>query len=185
MSAAQIVALSACVLAVLCFMLSAGLFFVRPGATRREDPAGLNLVKLVGPLANLGLIYAVVVAPVSTLRAGIGAGLFLAAAALFVWAVRTNSRRPLTRIFSPDVPAHLVTVGPYRWLRHPCYSAYLLSFSAGLTVNPTYWLGAVALLMLVLYYQAARYEERKFKHSPLGQDYARYRESTGMFLPRP
>ena len=81
------------------------------------------------------------------------------------------------------MPAHLVTAGPYRRLRHPCYSAYLLSFAGGLTVSPTYWLGAVALLMLVLYYQAARYEERKFEHSPLGQDYARYRETTGMFLP--
>ena len=110
---------------------------------------------------------------------------YVCALALFWWAIRTNSPRPLSASFSPDTPQHLVERGPYRLIRHPLYSSYLLTWTAGVVATGRLWLLPSLAVMLVIYFRAAREEEQKFVRSPLGGSYQQYQSRTGQFLPNP
>ncbi|HEX4167907.1 MAG TPA: methyltransferase [Bryobacteraceae bacterium] len=117
--------------------------------------------------------------------AAAAAALYLAALALFWWTFAANRRRPLSACFSKTEHLHLVQHGPYRFVRHPFYCSYLLSWLAGAvgTLNPMLFLTFFA--MLTLYWTAARNEEGKFAASALAKEYSVYRSSTGRFVPRP
>lgn len=95
-------------------------------------------------------------------------------------AMRTS---PLSLAFSTDAPTFLNESGPYRWVRHPFYTAYALSWLAvcAITAHPA--AAAVFVVMMSLYVRAALQEERKFLQSPLTVDYRAYQQRTGMFLP--
>jgi protein-S-isoprenylcysteine O-methyltransferase Ste14 len=109
---------------------------------------------------------------------------YTVAAGLYGWAiVATRARRP-SLAFSPDAPTFVVTEGPYRYLRHPFYGAYLLYWLAGAVVVREWWLVPALGSVAVLYVLAAAREERQFERSTVAAAYRAYRLSTGMFLPR-
>jgi protein-S-isoprenylcysteine O-methyltransferase Ste14 len=80
-----------------------------------------------------------------------GAGLLAVAAALavVVWAMAVNHFfSPVVRI-QTDRGHHLVTSGPYRYVRHPAYAAFpFLMVGSGLALGS--WLAALIGLLLVL-----------------------------------
>jgi protein-S-isoprenylcysteine O-methyltransferase Ste14 len=104
--------------------------------------------------------------------------------ALFVAGVRTLSGRRLTAAFSTDVPAFLITTGPYRQVRNPFYLAYLLCYVEALFASRSPWALLPLAWMTAIYWSAARQEERKFMSSGLALEFAAYQRSTGAFLPR-
>ena len=105
-------------------------------------------------------------------------------ALLFGAAVQATREKPFTVIFSPDEPEQLNTRGPYAYIRHPFYSAYLLNFIAAAVASNTWVPWMVFLVILWIYYVGARSEELKFLGSPFATRYARYRATTGMFVPK-
>lgn len=164
------------------FLVAAGFCFRAHG----RSPLGLNLVKAIGPVSVAAAIWALAVAsPASWVVVGAGVALFAEALALFLWALWTHRRRWLTRVYCDDEPAHLVTSGPYRWVRHPCYTAYLLAYAGALVTSRHPLVIPVLLINTILYLHAGRAEERKFAASPLAADYDAYRQRTGMLWPNP
>lgn len=102
---------------------------------------------------------------------------------LFWWTVVVTRSKPLTLAFTPDIPVHIHTEGPYAYVRHPFYSSYLLFWvSLALAVGD---LTAYALLVVMgtLYGIAASREEQKFTASDLSGSYAEYQRKTGMLFP--
>jgi protein-S-isoprenylcysteine O-methyltransferase Ste14 len=85
----------------------------------------------------------------------------------------------------PVAPQFLTQRGPYRLIRHPIYTAYLLVWLAGPVIAAQPWLLLTTLWMASLHYYAARQEEQQFARSDLAGDYAVYRRGTGMFVPSP
>ncbi len=114
---------------------------------------------------------------------GIAAGLYLCSLALFWWAIRTNRPHPLSAAFLDDLPVHLVERGPYRYVRHPFYTSYLLAWLAGVVAVGRLWLTPTLLVMLAIYWQASQAEEGKFARGNLAAAYEAYRAKTGRFLP--
>jgi protein-S-isoprenylcysteine O-methyltransferase Ste14 len=115
----------------------------------------------------------------------VGIGLFAAALALFWWAVAAHGRtRPYTA-FAHDPPGRLVTGGPYRYVRHPFYTAYLIGWVAGSAVTACLELLATAAWMFAIYYTAAVREERVIRASALSAAYESYCRTAGRFVPRP
>jgi protein-S-isoprenylcysteine O-methyltransferase Ste14 len=111
--------------------------------------------------------------------------LMVAIALLLFWhCVRVTRARKLSLAFSKDTPEHLYSVGAYGYVRHPFYLSYLLAYYGIALTAHDILLYLAAVAMTVLYYEAARFEERKFEGSNLAPHYAKYRRCAGMFLPR-
>lgn len=157
-------------------------FFTQPAG----DNGGMKLIRLCGSAFALLHFAAIVATPhVTRWQALGGDSLYLAGMGLFWRAIRVNRDRPLSAVFSPDSPLHVVQQGPYRLVRHPLYCAYLLVWTAGVIATGRLWLIPTALAMGIVYARAAQMEEQKFASSSLAVAYQHYRSRTGMFLPNP
>lgn len=83
----------------------------------------------------------------------------------------------------PNGRIGLVSRGPYRWMRHPMYTAVMM-FMAGVAILSGSWLVPAALVMLIaLFNVKARWEEQRLAEAFPG--YADYRAATNRFMPCP
>jgi protein-S-isoprenylcysteine O-methyltransferase Ste14 len=79
---------------------------------------------------------------------------------------------------------HLVTYGPYRFIRHPIYTSYLLACFAAIMFCPQ--IGTIACFVyafLVLNGTAAGEEKRLSEPTEFGDEYVQYMKQTGRFMP--
>jgi len=77
----------------------------------------------------------------------------------------------------------VITSGPYRWVRHPAYTAGILMI-VGVALTLGTWLGAVIALPLTVggYWYRVRVEERALMDT-LGPAYREYASRTWRFIP--
>ncbi len=155
-------------------------FFTLPHGSN----SGIDTIKLLGTCFGVGSLAALLIigAP-SAPAAAVALLLATGGLALFWWAIRSNRRQPLSFAFSDDLPQHLVCDGPYRYVRHPFYTAYLLAWLVVPVATLEPLLLVPMMVMTIIYTAAARLEERKFASSRLAREYAAYRRVTGMFWP--
>ncbi len=78
----------------------------------------------------------------------------------------------------------LVTRGPYRWIRHPIYSAFLLILGSPLLITANWLVGLLWLLMTLLDIRDRLAFEEAWLAERFGPAYAAYRRRTGRLLPR-
>jgi protein-S-isoprenylcysteine O-methyltransferase Ste14 len=140
-----------------------------------------QLAFLGGPLAAFALAFRTRIGLVNGLAALV---LLLASLSLYEWARKTVKDRGFHIAWSGDVPDSLCADGPYRVVRHPFYLSYMLAFVALLVAIPTLPTLGVAVLGGAVFAHAAFSDERSIAASPLGDEYARYKLSTGMLVPR-
>ncbi|QPC83145.1 isoprenylcysteine carboxylmethyltransferase family protein [Phototrophicus methaneseepsis] len=100
----------------------------------------------------------------------IGAGFFLLSKA---WEVLYQAQRE----------HHLATTGPYRRLRHPQYTAFILIMLGFLLQWPTILTLAMFPVLVVMYVRLARQEERA-SLLEFGEVYVDYARITPAFFPR-
>jgi protein-S-isoprenylcysteine O-methyltransferase Ste14 len=82
------------------------------------------------------------------------------------------------------VDHQLIRTGPYALVRHPIYSGVLLAMlGTALVIGSDRGLVAISLLLGGLLWKARR--EDGILAREFGEVFARYREGTGMWLPRP
>lgn len=83
----------------------------------------------------------------------------------------------------PNGRTGLVHRGPYRWVRHPMYTAVMM-FMAGVAIRSGSWLVLAAFVMLIsLFNIKARWEEERLVEA--FPEYADYRVATSRFVPSP
>jgi hypothetical protein len=73
--------------------------------------------------------------------------------------------------------------GLYRWIRHPQYLALAVTGIGLAILWPRFLTAALWAVMVTLYYLLARDEERRMV-ARFGDQYRRYMETTGRFVPR-
>ena len=101
--------------------------------------------------------------------------------ALGVWSLATLGLRHLRATPEPAAGARLIVTGPYRWMRHPMYTATLVVVTGWLIGYATWPRGLLALLLLVVLLVKLRFEERLLaRHFP---EYAAYTERTKRLVP--
>ncbi len=105
----------------------------------------------------------------------------VAAVLLGVWTLRANRLGNFNIHPRPRVGGTLVTSGPYAWIRHPMYTAFLLgAFALARTADAgAAWLIWWAL-SLVLWFKSTLEERWMLAQHP---GYAHYREQTKRFVP--
>ena len=114
-----------------------------------------------------------------------GVGFYLLAHLVYWWSRASHGGNRPAFALVPVKPQFLTQRGPYRLIRHPIYTAYLLVWLAGPVIAAQPWLLLTTLWMASLHFYAARQEEQQFALSDLARDYALYRRRTGMFVPTP
>lgn len=109
-------------------------------------------------------------------------GLFLTVAgySLFIWSV--IARGQYATSWAMPENQKLVTWGPYKHIRHPSYTGYLLMFFGLFFI----WLNLLTLLPLMAipgYFSVASEEEKLLAHR-FGDEYLNYQKRTGRFIPK-
>ena len=101
---------------------------------------------------------------------------------LFAWMFHHLGSN-VTSTSMPRSNATLVTSGPYRWIRHPMYTAALIlvAGAALLTANLVVIVGGV-MMFLLLAARSGVEEERLVEK--FGEAYVAYQGRTGRFFPR-
>ncbi|MGH2348257.1 MAG: methyltransferase family protein [bacterium] len=82
----------------------------------------------------------------------------------------------------PSRTPGIVRTGPYRLVRHPVYTAFLIYFLGIWLVFPNILFSLVAPLAAMRIYLQARYEEAALTQR-FGPEYAAYMRSTARFVP--
>ncbi len=78
----------------------------------------------------------------------------------------------------------LVERGPYHWIRHPIYAAYLVSYPAGGWLASNWVLTFVPVAAYAILVALRIPQEEKMLEEIFGQQYAGYKKRTGRLVPR-
>ena len=111
-----------------------------------------------------------------------GAGLGAASLPLVYWVFRTIGEN-ITPTVETRKDHELVTVGPYRWVRHPLYSVGTSFFVSLSLVAANWFMGLTSLLALAMLMVRLPKEEEKLIER-FGDEYREYMKRTGRLLPR-
>jgi protein-S-isoprenylcysteine O-methyltransferase Ste14 len=135
-------------------------------------------------LALLQVAGVVVFPTRSDVWVGTAIGMYLLALAVFLSAIESAQRTRLQRSFvDHPLPDRLITDGPFRWVRHPFCTGYLLAALAGpVAIDHVVMIAIAVPLMLTSIYAAFR-EERVWLASSRADEYRDYQRRTGMFIP--
>jgi protein-S-isoprenylcysteine O-methyltransferase Ste14 len=109
---------------------------------------------------------------------------YLFANGLFWWSLFAHGKKHPAFAFVPVSPVSFTRSGPYRFIRHPIYSSYLLAWIAGAVFAGQAWLLIPVAWMWHLYNRAAQQEEQSFLTSSFAREYQKYQIRTGRFLPK-
>jgi len=84
--------------------------------------------------------------------------------------------------FGFENTANLVTIGAYKYIRHPLYAS-LLWLGWGIFFKHMNWLSASLVLGVSTFLIATAKAEEEENTTRFGDEYSRYRKSTKMFIP--
>ncbi len=101
---------------------------------------------------------------------------------LMYWTLSSLGRN-LTDTVIVRKSAELVTIGPYRWVRHPYYVTAALLMASATLLTSNLVIGVCSVMVLALLALRTPREEQRLLER-FGEPYRQYRQRTGKFLPR-
>ncbi len=133
-------------------------------------------------LSPLEYLYFLSIFPRSAWVSSFGIGLVSLGVVLFVWARHTLSKNYSGHI-SVKSGQTLVQSGPYRFIRHPAYSGYLL-MALGISLGYSSMAGLISVLALLLPSLVYRMKvEEKLLAEHFGEAYYQYMLRTKQLVP--
>jgi protein-S-isoprenylcysteine O-methyltransferase Ste14 len=78
----------------------------------------------------------------------------------------------------------MITSGPYRWIRHPIYAAFLLILGSPLLISANWFVGGTWIAMTGLDIASRIRTEEAMMLSQFGERYLEYAGRTGRLVPR-
>jgi protein-S-isoprenylcysteine O-methyltransferase Ste14 len=161
------------------------LYSAREGAVfavARTLLLGCSLAALVGYLAAPPRMDWASL-PLSTWLRWVGIVLAVAGLGLVTWVLRALGHNFSTTL-SIKRDQTLVTHGPYRWVRHPMYSAFVLLWVAFSLASTSWLVGLTGLAAFALVMAVRTPREERMLTERFGDEYRAYMGRTGRFLPR-
>lgn len=159
----------------------------KQSASDAQDEGTMQLI-LVGNTAGMGVAFVAAFAPWLVIpwpqaSLVVGSALVLAGGVL-----RRLCFRALGDYFSGVVRASadqpVIDTGPYRWIRHPSYTAGFLLF-LGIGFGLASWLSVAILFLVNVYVYARRVSvEEKVLIDKIGEPYLQYMRRTKRFIPK-
>jgi protein-S-isoprenylcysteine O-methyltransferase Ste14 len=99
---------------------------------------------------------------------------------LILYAV-ISLRRVIQIAPEPKEGGQLVQSGPYKYLRHPIYTAIVLCVIGLFLRRPTIWIAVVSVVVIVFLFFKARFEEKLLMAAY--PEYVNYRQRTWGLIP--
>lgn len=156
----------------------------------RESRLQLGLQLITG-LIGMGLVLIYIFAPQllawaqlplpDSLR-WVGAVLGVSSVPLLLWIHRTLGKQ-FSSTLQLETDHVLVTNGPYRWMRHPMYTALYMQLSGWLLLSANWLLGLYWLGIFTLIVATRVHDEETMLLKAFGDEYRVYMKKTGRFLP--
>ncbi len=160
--------------------------FFRPRSDLRQLVFGtlgfLNIVPtVVYIVAPEQLVWAAL--PLPAVWRWIGVGLGLVGIFLLLWVHHTLGRNFAVPAVAKERQT-LVTVGPYRWVRHPMYTALFLVAVVYFLISANWFIGIAWIGWIVGTVASMVRDEEAVLVEKFGNEYRAYMRLTGRFLPR-
>ncbi|MCR4438692.1 MAG: isoprenylcysteine carboxylmethyltransferase family protein [bacterium] len=140
----------------------------------------LLLATLCYCLAPQRLSWMTVPLPATARLAGLALGL---GALLALWSVHHALGNNFTTSVVPKAHHTLVQTGPYRWVRHPMYSSYLLLFVAAFLVSENAGIGLMGTAIILSLMTLRLRKEEALLIERFGEKYRSYMKTTRKFFP--
>jgi protein-S-isoprenylcysteine O-methyltransferase Ste14 len=100
------------------------------------------------------------------------------------WAALHHLGRSFHSLVVSKANHRLVVSGPYRWIRHPIYAAFLLSYVGGGLLASNWVLTFVPAGLYAILVAIRMEEEEALMVELFGQEYVDYQGRTGRLVPR-
>ncbi|MEP0942397.1 MAG: isoprenylcysteine carboxylmethyltransferase family protein [Rhizobiaceae bacterium] len=150
----------------------------------QKMPVGAKLISLLVFLSGILLTYLAFSFGQPMAAQIVGVVLLAGSLSLFWRTISESKKARLLAAFDDDLPHGLLTTGPYRYVRHPFYTSYILHWVGWAVAAWHIWALVPAIAMVTTYWVAARDEEAKFNRTEMSQAYSDYRAKTGRFFPK-
>jgi protein-S-isoprenylcysteine O-methyltransferase Ste14 len=112
---------------------------------------------------------------------GLPLGLF--AVFLIYWVLKSLGQNFSTSLTIKEKQT-LVSHGPYRRVRHPMYTAFILLWVAFLLLSANWFIGFTGIMAFVWTTVIRTPKEEQMMADRFGEEYLAYKERTGRYLPR-
>lgn len=113
----------------------------------------------------------------------LGFALMLTGVALVFWVNRTLGRNFSATLALQD-DHRLILEGPYRYVRHPMYSSFIVLILGMLLLSANWLVGGLPLFAVLLVMAIRTPREEAMLLDRFGEEYRRYMERTRRYLPR-
>jgi len=112
-------------------------------------------------------------------------GFFLGLIALlvFFWVLQSLGQNFSTSL-TISKKQTLVTRGPYRWVRHPMYTSFVLLWVGFLLLSLNWFIGLTGILAFAWAIVVRTPKEEQMMIDRFGEEYITYMKRTGRYLPR-
>jgi protein-S-isoprenylcysteine O-methyltransferase Ste14 len=142
---------------------------------------GASVVSMVLYLVNPArMAWATIPLPLWMRWLGFPVG--LCAVFLIYWILKSLGQNFSTSLTIKEKQT-LVTHGPYRWVRHPMYTAFILLWVAFLLLSANWFIGFTGILAFVWTTVIRTPKEEQMMGDRFGEQYLAYKKSTRRYLP--
>ena len=90
----------------------------------------------------------------------------------------------LSTTLVPDKQHTLIRTGPYRYIRHPMYTAYFFLFVSAFIISGNWLIGCSGVSVIVTLMTLRLKKEEQLLLERYGHEYATYMKEVGRFVPR-
>jgi protein-S-isoprenylcysteine O-methyltransferase Ste14 len=147
-------------------------------------PTGMKLISALSLLGVAGYLLEIGNRGVPDWRRAAAFGLQALAGGLFLWACAATRRERPALAFSRSEPGRVFKTGPYRYVRHPFYSSYIIFWAACAIATPSMLVIATTIVLVAIYSLAALQEQHAILSSDLRPEYEAYQRTTGLIWPK-
>ena len=101
---------------------------------------------------------------------------------MFIWA-HTFLGKNFSYTLKIFIDQNLITTGPYRFIRHPMYTAFILFHTSIFLMTGNWFIGLIWMGVITIILLLRIKKEEELLVEVFGNDYINYRKRTGILLP--
>lgn len=158
-----------------------GLFYFKKKEI--EDVAYFNIIKYLGVGLILLIVFLGFYHKSSNVENLVVLLISLSSFGLLYFATYQHRSTRMQFAFSKSEPQSITTTGPYKYLRHPIYAAYILGWIAGFIKTEAMLVLPPILVLVGVYIKAIYKEEAEFLNGKTALEYTKYMVATHRLIP--